>query len=265
MMKTLILATLMFAAVPQAQAVDTPCPSVRAAFDKNPRQPHLHYGMAFCAAREGDADTAFRYLAGATERGFRDVDLLLRDPDFRQLRSDPRWPVAVAKMVLARKHYMKEINHELLAIFEADQGDRKSDDIDWSVVSGRDKERNRRVRQMLKAGQVRHSDDYYHAAMVFQHGMDADDIRLAKDYAKHALHLDPNNGRAAWLACAAEDRWLHRIHKPQIWGTQYMNPGNGKWTQEPFDRTAKTDAERRAMGVQTLAESAARLEEMNGK
>jgi hypothetical protein len=160
------------------------------------------------------------------------------------------------------------MNGELHALYQADQADRKGDAIDWQLVGPRDLARQLRVRELAEAGALKHSGDYLHAAMVFQHGQTAEHYRQANLWALRAVELDPTNTPARWLACASEDRWLHRTGKPQIWGTQYQKPspdGSPAWSMEPFDRLAKTDAERVAMGVKTLAESAARLAEMNKK
>ncbi len=156
------------------------------------------------------------------------------------------------------------INPELRSLYEADQADRQGGDVDWDLVGPRDRIRRARVAELAAGGALRHSRDFLHAAMVYQHGDGADDFRQAMDWARRAAELDPANKNARWLACAAEDRWLQRSAKPQIWGTQYLMPGPGtKWTQEPFDRKARTDDDRAAMGVPTMAKSAARLDQMN--
>jgi hypothetical protein len=155
---------------------------------------------------------------------------------------------------------------ELRSLYEADQADRQGSDIDWKQVDARDRGRRARVAELAASGALRDSRDFLHAAMVYQHGEGADDIRQAMQWALRAAELEPANKSARWLACAAEDRWLQRSGKPQVWGTQYMLPKPGaKWTQEPFDRKAKTDAERVAMNVPTLAESGASLEQMNAE
>lgn len=156
-------------------------------------------------------------------------------------------------------------NEELRTLYQADQSDRKGDNIDWSAVAPRDEARRTRVGELAAAGALRHSDDYLHAAMVYQHGGAPEFYRQAQLWALRAVELDPANARARWLACAAEDRWLHNTGKAQVWGTQFQRHGAGPWTMEPFERAARTDAERRAMGVSTLAESEARLAEMNKK
>lgn len=156
-------------------------------------------------------------------------------------------------------------NEELRTLYQADQSDRTGGNIDWSAVAPRDEARRTRVGELAAAGALRHGDDYLHAAMVYQHGGAPEFYRQAQLWALRAVELDPANAKARWLACAAEDRWLHNTGKAQVWGTQFQRHGAGPWTMEPFERAARTDAERRAMGVSTLAESEARLAEMNKK
>jgi len=262
-----IVLLLAFAAMPFASAATgADCADVRARFVKDAHNGLRNYAMAFCAARDGKTDEAFTYLDAAASYGFRDADLMLADPDLRPLHSDRRWRGAVSAVVLAGLHAKRDINGELLALFEADQADRSVENIDWNAVSARATKRLARVRALLAAGAAKEADDFYHAAMVFQHGETADDFRLAWDNARIAYEKGGGK-QAAWLACAAEDRWLQRTGKPQVWGTQFMGvPGKGTsvWTLEPFDRSAKTDAQREVMGVPSLAVSEARLKARNG-
>lgn len=160
---------------------------------------------------------------------------------------------------------------ELQALYEADQADRSGSmhDMDWEKVSKRDAERRERVMELMEAGEVRTAADYYHAAMVFQHGSGTEDIRRARDWAKKATELAEDREsrlyrQAIWLHAAATDRHLQRQGKPQIYGTQYLRPSmDGPWTQEPFDRDAVTPGERAAHGVPPLEKQEERLREMN--
>jgi hypothetical protein len=63
-------------------------------------------------------------------------------------------------------------NSELKKMYEEDQGDRKVNPIDWEVLHERDKQREGRVYELLKTNVVVTGQDYYHAAMIFQHGHD---------------------------------------------------------------------------------------------
>ncbi len=82
------------------------------------------------------------------------------------------------------------------SLFEADQNDRKAGKIDDATLK-RDESRREQVLEQLRGGNVRTAKDHYHAAMVFQHGKTADDIRLAFSLAWLSAQLDPEN----------DDRW----------------------------------------------------------
>jgi hypothetical protein len=127
-------------------------------------------------------------------------------------------------------------NAELMAIYQADQGDRKGK-VDWQAVGPRDAARRQRVRQLIHQGAARTGKDYERAAMVFQHGETPDDILFAHVLATTALGL--GNAEARWLAAAALDRYLHRIGQHQIFGTQFTNKDlrtSDGWTMEPYNR-----------------------------
>jgi hypothetical protein len=51
------------------------------------------YGLACLDALEIKPVAAFRNLYKSIECGFKDADYLLRDPDFKSIRKDPRWRV----------------------------------------------------------------------------------------------------------------------------------------------------------------------------
>jgi hypothetical protein len=148
-------------------------------------------------------------------------------------------------------------NAEMTAIFDADQADRQSPDIDWSAIGPVDYKRRNRWKQLLDTGALQSGDDYYHAAFVFQHGNEADDYLLAHVLAMIAVA----RGRpdAVWIASATLDRYLQAIDKPQIFGTQYTIPEKGPVTQEPFDRALISNAMRKALRVPTLEEQEKRL------
>lgn len=154
-------------------------------------------------------------------------------------------------------------NPELQALYQQDQADRSADSIDWAVVGPRDSLRRERVLELLGSKQLRTSEDYRHAAMIFQHGSDTTAARLAHDLAKEAVVLDSTNGEAKWLLAASWDRYQMRLGKPQWYGTQYVRNGQNSWRLYDIDTTAVSDQERQRLGAPTLAEVRARLEESN--
>jgi hypothetical protein len=155
-------------------------------------------------------------------------------------------------------------NPELTELHDADQGDRSTHSIDWAIVSPRDSLRRVRVAEILDSGGATTSMDFYHAAMVFQHGDDTTAARLAHALAEKAAELDPDNGDAKWLTAAAWDRYLMRKGEPQWYGTQYVG-GPGAWRLYDIDTTVVTDSERVRLGVGTLEQSRARVLEMNAE
>ena len=247
-----------------AWAQDEQCQQVRQRYAQGTPSATAENEMAFCAAREGQVEQAFSFLEKALAKGLHDYRQVADDEDYLPLRPDPRWPVLLQRLAQAEQAYLKTINAELKALHDADQADRRAPSIDWAVVGPRDDERRARVLALAAQGQLKAADDYYHAALVMQHGSTPEDYAQAMQWARQAWTLDPQHHSARWLSAAAEDRHLHAQDKPQVWGTQYRKPkGQERWTQEPFDREARTDAEREAMGVPTLARSEQRLQRMN--
>lgn len=152
----------------------------------------------------------------------------------------------------------------LKELYEQDQADRRlpPDKTDWFEVGQRDKERQAKVLDMVRAGRLVTSDDFFHAAMVFQHGSTVEDIELAHALATVASRFEPPNSAARWLTAASLDRLLMRRKKPQWYGTQFVRNA-GKWELYPVDESAVSDAEREGAGVPTLAASRARAAKMN--
>jgi hypothetical protein len=219
---------------------------------------------AACAALVGDRAGALRALSAAVASGLRERDLAT-DADLASLRDDAAWPGVLAGVDRNDGAWRATINAELLAIFDADQADRKNGNsatIDWSVVAPRDRERARRVLALIEAGQARTADDYFHAAMVFQHGGTVDEVERAHRYALRAVELEPAHSKARWLAAAAEDRVRMYRDQPQRWGTQFRREGDRLvvYRVDP----ATTDAERAEWGVPSLAATQRMVDEMNG-
>jgi hypothetical protein len=236
--------------------------------EKGATNPTTFYNAACSAALAGDKEQAFRFLDGATSRGWRNLAHIKADADLTSLHDDPRWQKTLDAVAANERKYLSSINAELYKIYTEDQGDRAGgpDKIDWAVVSERDRKRRARVLEIVQAGELKAADDYYHAAMVFQHGNSPDDYQRAHELASKAAELDPAHPVARWLAAASKDRYLWSVGKPQIYGTQFKKDSpDGKWTIEPIDEAAVTDEERRKSGVPTLAETKRRLETMNAE
>lgn len=154
-------------------------------------------------------------------------------------------------------------NLELIEIYEKDQNDRKTDNIDWKKVSKRDSLRRVKVHQLLDSGKVKTGKDLKNAAMIFQHGNDSKDYGLAVSLMKKAIEKDSTINK--WLCAAAMDRYLLSKGEPQIYGTQYQKKGDEPWVLGKIDTTKVSDAERIKYGVETLAEQREKVKQMNSK
>lgn len=155
-------------------------------------------------------------------------------------------------------------NEELKNLYLEDQSDRKSGDIDWSIITPRDRQREARVYELLDSNRVQTSTDYSNAAMIFQHGSDTTASRMAVKMMKKAIELDSSINK--WLLAAAIDRDLMRRGEPQIYGTQFRKMGQDEpWVLYTIDTTKISDEERKKYGVQTLDEQLERVKMMNKK
>lgn len=223
-----------------------------------------HYYNAACSwSLAGNPDRAFVMLDHALETGFRDPEMMMSDVDLEPLHDDPRWDAVVSRCRGAEAAYLLSINVDLYRLFQEDQADRRGD-IDWEVVSARDEARRAAVTEMIEADQLHASDDFVHAAFIFQHGADSTSYRTAHELAMRAVAIDSTNMGARWIAAASKDRYLQSVGKPQIYGTQLLRR-NGRWTLQPYDTTAVTDAERARWGVPPLSRQRAWEAEANAR
>lgn len=209
-----------------------------------------YYSAACCLALQGEKARAFEALGQATAAGFRHVEHMKKDSDLTALQTEPGWQQAIAAAQANQDAYLKAVNAELYQLFEQDQLDRQGQ-IDWKLVSPRDEQRRARVAAILDRAEAKVSADYFHAAMVFQHGSKPEDFARAHELASKAAELDPSNRQAKWLAAASKDRHLQSLGKPQIYGTQFrkgphrkLDPGaagrhrGGRRRAGPLERPA---------------------------
>lgn len=154
-------------------------------------------------------------------------------------------------------------NEELQRLYREDQQDRLSDTINWAHVMTRDSIRELRVFTLLKNHLISTGQDYYHAAMILQHGSDTTASRMAVEMMRQSIELDGHISK--WLLAAAIDRNLMRRGQPQIYGTQFISDDRGVFSRYVLDSTAISDLERRQYGVETLAEQREKLKRLNRK
>jgi hypothetical protein len=224
---------------------------------------HDWYNAACCHALADERDPAFAMLARLADIDGDGLAHMKLDADLASLHNEPRWTALVDSLSRKIAAHDATINRELAEIFRADQADRQkpTEESDWAQIAPRDHARAKRVDEILGTGGAKVAEDYYHAAMVFQHGDDVGAIEHAHELAMRAVKLDPTSKKARWLAAASEDRILVREDKLQKWGTQYSFRG-GRWVLEPVDPTV-TDDQRADWNVPPLAEARARAAQMN--
>ena len=162
---------------------------------------------------------------------------------------------------------------ELEQLFRADQADRSTSDqkpVDWSVVGPRDAQRRIRVLKMHRGGELKTGEDFFHAAMILQHGHEPEDFLLCHELCVTAVfrHGDEKGDWvpiAKWLAAASEDRFLQAIGRKQRFGTQYraLDP-DPTWRLGEIE-DGVTDEMRAAWNTPSLAAAKKRETEMNRK
>ena len=206
-------------------------------------------------------------------------DLTLVAPDRASLQAtgipiDPwilaRVPLSPALSVSTdwdpnRTYYLDDTGQsspEMKRILEEDQKPRQSSDLsqaDWVTINRQDEERRKQVGTLLARGALHTGEDYQSAALIFQHGSTPEDYLLAHTLAMIAVAR--GNSGALWIASASLDRYLNAIKQPQIYGTQFYQPKDKPWTQEPYNRTLISDELRRQLGVPSQAAQHKQLEE----
>jgi hypothetical protein len=67
----------------------------------------------------------------------------------------------------------------------------------------RDSTRLARVRILIAEGNARTEADFFHAAIIAQHGADTTAYWQAAEWAAHAVMLDSTDADARWLTVAA--------------------------------------------------------------
>jgi hypothetical protein len=149
-------------------------------------------------------------------------------------------------------------------IFIDDQKDRKimesGQAYDWEAIAYRDEEREKAVRELIKKGKLQTGEDYYHAAMILQHGTGPEDHLLAHDLC--VIAISKGEGKAKWLAAASLDRFLIGIGRSQRYGTQFRSDRSFNPPRlAPIDNEVP-DSLRVEMDVQTLKEARKAEEQM---
>lgn len=152
-------------------------------------------------------------------------------------------------------------NPELQRLFDADQNARRDPDMSWDEIDALDETNRSEVLSMLARGEIKTGLDYFHAAVILQHGESTDEIRLAHSFATISSQLGYE--RATWLQAASWDRLLMYFEQPQWYGTQFTKDDEGKWHLYDVQEGAVTDEQRDEWRVPSLSESKARASQRN--
>ena len=154
-------------------------------------------------------------------------------------------------------------NAEMAAIYKADQSLRQSQsafDANAKQLEKDDAARREQVRALIDKGQLQAGEDFRLAAMVFQHGGEPRDYLFAHTLALIAMRK--GDVGASWIAAASLDRYLRSIDREQVFGLQFK-PGGAD--RQPFDETLLSDTLRLQLGIPTLAEQTAQMQQFVGK
>ncbi len=151
------------------------------------------------------------------------------------------------------------------AIAQADQADRmdsdgkSKNDIDWKVVSKRDRERREQIAKISADGCLKTAEDFAGAAIVYQHGNLPQDYFKAYSWSNKAVALGLEGYKT--LAAMALDRYLMNIGRKQIYASQATERG-GCWCLWPVEQSA-TDEDRRRMLRPGLSEELNWIDSLN--
>lgn len=145
-------------------------------------------------------------------------------------------------------------NQRLVHFFEELQNERPQ--VNWEDINSpnlkkislKEKKARKEVIEMLKNGQIKTSDDFYRASMLFQHGSDFKSYAMAIALAAASGHLGESWGRS--LYAMALDRFLLSIGQKQYFGTNFEKV-KGKWYLAPYNKRT-SDFERQFYFIEPM-------------
>lgn len=144
----------------------------------------------------------------------------------------------------------------LAELFEEDQADRRALGalLSPEELMDRDTQRRHETLRHINVPALHSEEDFYHAAMIFHHGLCSDHFKLAHGLATESMELGYE--KAKWLYASTLDRYLRKIGHVQRFGTQYDQRGRCSYVLGRVD-SATTDQDRKRFNVPTLAEARA--------
>ena len=162
---------------------------------------------------------------------------------------------------------IKDRSQELKKIKEADQKER----LHWDSMSSKerlkvdrnDELRRNRVAEIFAEGCFKTGEDYYNAALVFQHGEVPDHYYQTYLWASRAVELGNQNGLG--LSALGVDRYLMHKGYKQLYGSQAStipNDPHGCYCLWPVEKLV-TDDDRRKLHTPPLADELHWIEQIN--
>lgn len=156
-------------------------------------------------------------------------------------------------------------NHRLVLFFEALQKERLQgnwEDTNFlKNIGSKEKQARKEILQMLKKGEIKTSDDFYRAAILFQHGTDFKSYALAIALAATSSHLGESWGRS--LYAMALDRFLLSVGQKQHFGTN-LEKIKGVWQLSPYNKKT-SDYERQSYLVEPMKRILQEIKKLNRK
>ena len=147
-------------------------------------------------------------------------------------------------------------------ITDADQAERAGGTMNADSLK-RDLEKRKEIAGFFAEGCLLTGDDFFNAALVFQHGSVPDHYYQTWLWSKRAADL--GHKKANWLIPRAVDRYLGSRGFKQLYGTQFY----GTRTDDGFlwclsdVASGISDEAREKIGVRSLAEAAEQVAKMN--
>jgi hypothetical protein len=186
-------------------------------------------------------------------------DLAQKQPEFYLKESAPARVTAVLREPSAARRAAKAwaINPELKSIVDADQADRRNwaklSDDEKKSAGKRDRQRNKRIQEIVAAEELNTAADFANAALVMQHSASFPGYQTAHELAVCSLLLG-DRGLGRWLVTATYDRLLRSVGHRQRFGTQYISLG-GPIVLVQVDANGICDAQRKALGCPSLEQA----------
>lgn len=164
-------------------------------------------------------------------------------------------------------HKSSKSNQKLVQLFEELQKERLR--ADWEdryslplkMISAKEKQARKEALKMLKKGEIKTPDDFYRAAMLFQHGGGFKSYAMAVTLAAVSGYLGESWGRG--LYAMAIDRFLLAIGQKQYFGTNFEKV-KGRWHLASYNKKT-SDYERQSYFIGSMKDILKEMRKLNRK